>query len=205
VLAPVPAALPPRPTPAAEPEPPAPEPEPIAPAPAPRTRRRRTWLPIAVAAALLVVLGVLAWVLLSGDEGTAPTIDRPDASESAGGGGGRGGGASDDTSPPAPEGPTAKGIEGFISDYLATAPSSPESGFQMLTPGFQRASGGLSGYTGFWSTIASAEPVDIQPDPDNLTVQYTVDYTREDGSTASDTVVLQLQYTDGQYLIAAEA
>ena len=204
VLAAVPAALPPRPAPAAEPEPAAPEPEPVTPAPAPRTRRRRTWLPLAVAAALVVVLGVVAWALLNGDDGTAPTIDRPDASESAGGGGG-GGGASDDTSSPAPEGPTAKGIEGFITDYLATAPSSPESSFQMLTPGFQRASGGLSGYTGFWSTIASAEPVDIQPDPDNLTVQYTVDYTREDGSTASDTVVLQLQYTDGQYLIAAEA
>ena len=98
-------------------------------------------------------------------------------------------------SSPAPEGPTAKGMEGFITDYLATAPSSPESGFQMLTPGFQRASGGLDGYSGFWSTIESAEPVDIQADPDNLTVQYVVDYTKDDGTTASDTVVLQLQYT----------
>jgi hypothetical protein len=148
---------------------------------------------------LVVLLGAVAWVVLTGDDGTSPTIDRPPASE------GPGGGASEEASPKPPQGPTAKGMEGFITDYLATAPSSPETTFEMLTPGFQRASGGFEGYSGYWSTIATAEPVEIQADPDALTVEYVVDYTREDGSTATDSVVLQLQYADGQYLIAAEA
>ena len=96
-------------------------------------------------------------------------------------------------------------MEGFISDYLATAPSSPETTFAMLTPGFQADSGGIDGYSGYWSTIAEATPVEINADPEALTVEYTVDYTRQDGSQATDTVVLQLQYADGQYLIADEA
>ena len=183
------------------------QPTPV-PTPEPPSRRRGAWLPLTIAAALVVVIGVLAWVLLRGDD-TSPTIDRPTAgasSDGAGAGGGGGGGqADDDSSSPAPKGPTARGMEDFIANYLATAPSSPESGYQMLTPAFQESSGGLSGYTGFWSTIQSAEPVDITADPDAMTVEYVVDYTRDDGTTATDTVVLQLQYADGQYLIAAEA
>jgi hypothetical protein len=197
----LPAAPAPVPVPAPVPEAPVSEaPAPEAPAPAPeRSTRRRTWVPLAIAAALVAVLGLGAWVVLSGDDGRTPTIDRPEASDGAGGG------ASEETSPKPPPGPTAKGMEGFITDYLATAPSSPQTTFEMLTPGFKRASGGFESYSGYWSTIATAEPVDIQADPDDLTVEYVVDYTREDGSTATDSVVLQLQYADGQYLIAAEA
>ena len=104
-----------------------------------------------------------------------------------------------------PSSPPQRGWRGFISDYLATAPSSPETTFAMLTPGFQDASGGIDGYSGYWSTIAEATPVEINADPEALTVEYTVDYTRQDGSQVTDTVVLQLQYADGQYLIADEA
>ncbi len=199
---------------AAAPVAPAPEPTPtpVEPAAAPvseEPRRRRSWLPIAIAAALVLVLGALAWVLLGGEDGTTPTIDRPSASAGGGGGGGGGGNSEEPSdsgsSSPEPDQPTAKGMEGFISDYLATAPSSPETTFAMLTPGFQADSGGIDGYSGYWSTIAEATPVEINADPEALTVEYTVDYTREDGSQATDTVVLQLQYEDGQYLIADEA
>ena len=36
-------------------------------------------------------------------------------------------------------------------------------------------------------------------------MDYTVDYTREDGSTATDEVSLQLVFEDGRYLIAGES
>jgi hypothetical protein len=76
----------------------------------------------------------------------------------------------------------------------------------MLTPGFQEASGGLGGYRGFWDTIRSARAVSFNgADPEALTVAYTVDYTRKDGSRARDDVNLQLTYQDGDYLIAGEA
>jgi hypothetical protein len=96
-------------------------------------------------------------------------------------------------------------MEGFITDYLATAPSSPETGFDMLTPGFQQASGGFGSYSGYWSTIEAAEPVEIQADPRNLVVQYVVAYTGQDGSETTDDVALRLEFNDGRYLIAAES
>ena len=143
---------------------------------------------------------------LRGDDGTTPTIDRPPASNSAGGGRSDEPSDTESASPsPTAEEPTQEGMEGFITDYLATAPSSPETGFEMLTPDFQQASGGFGGYSGYWSTIAEAEPVEIQADPESLVVEYIVAYTREDGSETTDNVSLQLEYEDGRYLIADEA
>ena len=63
-------------------------------------------------------------------------------------------------------------MEDFISQYLATAPTDPESAFQMLTPEFQEQSGGIEGYRGFWDTVESANLLDIQADPEALTVAY---------------------------------
>ena len=167
-------------------------------------RRRVGMLPLALGAALVVLLGLLAWALLAGDdEGSTPTIDRPGSTERST--------ASDSSSPNrdrsrSPDaGPTAAGMESFIDNYLATAPESPETTFQMLTPAFQRASGGMDGYSGYWSTIRTADLVDVQADPESLSVQYTVAYVREDGSEVTDDVQLQLEYRDGNYLIAQEA
>ena len=95
-------------------------------------------------------------------------------------------------------------MEAFITDYLATAPSSPETTFEMLTPRFQEESGGLDGYTGYWSTIETATPVEINADPEALTVAYTVDYVRTDGSETSGNVVLGLVFKEGEYLIDRE-
>ena len=173
------------------------------PAPAAPARRRRLLGPLLAVAAVVALLGVIAWLALTGDDGTTPTIDRPTASDSAGTGGGGGGG--DQSPSPSAEPPTAEGMESFIGTYLSTAPSSPESTFEMLTPAFQQASGGLDGYTGYWSTISSATLVDATADPETLVIQYDVDYVRQDGSQVSDNVTLQLEYRDGEYLIADEA
>ena len=63
-------------------------------------------------------------------------------------------------------------MESFIEDYLATVTEDPRATFAMLTPAFQAASGGLSGYQSFWNTIADAEPTSVSADPDTLTVDY---------------------------------
>ncbi len=179
---------------------PAPTPEePIATAPvaeAPVVRRRTPWLLAGAAVVLLVVLVVVAWSLVTG--GDAPTAGRDQESPS----GSRS--QSEDADPPS-EQPTARGMETFIGDYLAAASSDPTTSYEMLTPSFQRASGGPGGYTGFWDTIDAAELVDVSADPESLTVAYTVTYTRTDGSTATDDVSLGLVFRDGTYLIAEEA
>jgi serine/threonine protein kinase len=190
-----------------------PAPTPVGPRPPARPEKRRgALLPVLVAVAAVLVVALLAWALLSDGDGSTdrtsaePTgsparsstssspseSTSPSASQSA-------------SSPPATPRPTADGMESFIEDYLATVTANPRAAFAMLTPAFQQASGGLGGYESFWNTIASAEPTSVSADPGSLTVDYTVDYTREDGSTATDEVSLQLVFEDGRYLIAGES
>ncbi len=167
----------------------------------PSDRSRRTSLVlIGGGLAALVVLLLIAWALVTGggDEPTDSTApgtvgDTPSQSEDS------------ESSAPANE-PNAEDMEAFIADYLATAPSSPATTFEMLTPEFQRASGGAGGYAGFWNTIESAELLDVQADPEALTVSYTVAYVRVDGSEVTNDVVLGLAFrkNSGQYLIAEE-
>jgi serine/threonine protein kinase len=168
-------------------------------APAPARRSRTPMILIAGGVVLLLVLVGFAWSLVtSGDPSTTAT-------PSGGGGGGSSssGQEPDDSTPP--EQPTAEGMETFISDYLTTAAADPSKSFPMLTKDFQAASGGYEGYAGFWDTIESARLVDVSADPEALTVAYTVDYVRTDGSEASGDVVLGLVFRNGQYLIDEEA
>lgn len=74
----------------------------------------------------------------------------------------------------------------------------------MLTPQFQTESGGYGRYSGFWSTIASATPYDIQADPRALTTSYTIDFVTTLGRTVTQQVQLQLERRGDQYLIAGE-
>ena len=101
-------------------------------------------------------------------------------------------------------------MEDFISHYLATAPTDPEPAFEMLTPEFQEQSGGIEGYRGFWDTIESANLLDIQADPQALTVttRSSTRWTaraRDRRQQSTDDVNLKLVFEDGNYLIAGES
>ena len=166
---------------------------------APRRSRRTSTILIGVGVAALVVLLFVAWALITGgdepDPATTPGpgTDTPSRSEDT------------QRSDPSPtEGPDAAGMEAFITDYLATAPTSPETTFEQLTPAFQEQSGGFGGYSGYWGTIESATPVEITADPEALSVAYTVDYVKTDGSETTGDVVLGLVFRNGDYLIASE-
>jgi serine/threonine protein kinase len=104
------------------------------------------------------------------------------------------------TLPPA----TENSMEDFVESYLETVTENPRAAFRMLTPAYQRASGGFRGYNGFWSTIADADPGNIEADPDRLTISYEVDYERTDGSETEEAITLQLRRTRDGYLIAGQ-
>ncbi len=99
-------------------------------------------------------------------------------------------------------------MEQFIGDYLATAAADPATGYTMLTPAFQQASGGIEGYRSFWDTVESAQLQGVQADPESLTVDYTVAYEMDSSGPGSgestDDVTLTLEFDDGAYKIAAE-
>jgi serine/threonine protein kinase len=160
--------------------------------------RSRAWLLPLVGVVLLVAVLALGWSLLSGDD--SPT---------AGSGGDRSGasGSPSPSSSPSPsdsattEAPSADSMAGFAQNYLATATSDTRSGFDQLTASYQKASGGYSGYRGFWGQIASASVSDVVADPDAMTVSYHVTYTKKTGQAFEDDVTLQLVQNDGGFLI----
>lgn len=164
---------------------------------------------VALAALVLALLVAIVFLVMQPDdqpaapgaETTAPSASTPVAPS-----------PSEDPRPsrtPRPTAaPTEEGIRAFIADYLQTAASDPEAGFTMLTPAFQQASGGLSGYTGFWGQVTSVSDIEFtEVDPENLTVGYTYTYRTANGGPTTGDVALELSYDPAadQYLIADEA
>jgi serine/threonine protein kinase len=194
-----------------------PEPTSIAPAPEPASaipeRRRRGLSPLLVGLAALAGVLLLGWVLLGTDllGGEERDPDRsPAAAEDPSGDASEGAPQdpsdqpSDDASQEPPEASEAS-MRAFVEDYLATVTSDPAAAWERLTPEFQQASGGFGGYRGYWGTIASAEPSAIQADPEAMTVSYDVAYERNNGSTATDSVTLELVPDGGEgFLISGE-
>jgi serine/threonine protein kinase len=164
-------------------------------------RRGRGLLVGAAALVGTVVLGLLLFALLPDDEPAAPaatdttqTTDSatPSASPSAPA-------ASEET---APAGPTARGMEDFIRGYVAAVASDPDTAWQMLTPKFQRESGGLDTYRRFWSGVGRGRILAISADPRSLVVSYRVRF--DNFGTGRRPTVLDLAFEDGTYRIDGE-
>jgi eukaryotic-like serine/threonine-protein kinase len=173
---------------------------PVAPAPASapspgRPARRRGVLVALVALVVVaVVVAVIAW-LLGSDGGSGADPETPSSSRST----------PASSTPPTKTPVTADGMERFIDQYLTTVTSDPKAAWEQLTPQFQKESGGFGQYKKFWGGIQAAELLDAQPDPETLSIEYTVKYLHQDGTTSTDDVHLQLVGTDGDFLIAGES
>lgn len=149
----------------------------------------RRWRPrpalVLVAAAVLVALGVGLYVALSGTPST-PSASSPPAKGSSDG----------------PSTPTAAGMESFIRSYVAAVSTDPAQAWKMLTPRFQRASGGFTRYQAFWSGARNGRVLQITADPAHLTVSYQVHFDHFHNGPGP--TVLELVHRDGHYLIDAE-
>ncbi len=173
---------------------PTPLPEPTL-EPARRTRRSRGVLPWLVGTAVVALAAMIGLIVYYGSE------DPPEAP--AGGSTSQ----SPSTSPSPSSAANAADMEAFVANYLATAPADPEAGFAMLTPEFQKASGGLEGYTSFWGEVSNTKLLEVSADaddPENLTVSYKYQFDLAGEGSKQDDVRLRLVLQDGRYLIAAE-
>ncbi len=165
---------------------------------------RRDGLPlarIATVAALVLLLGLGAWLLWPDDGDSDSTAEEPagqsqepepsdtPSSEQP---------TDDPTTEPTTEEPTAEpttdepsaaggaaAMQAFVDDYFSRVTSDPESTFELLTPEFQAQSGGFDDYSGFWSTIESATASDIRADVEAMAVSYTIDYVTTSGRTTT--------------------
>ncbi len=72
----------------------------------------------------------------------------------------------------------------------------------MLTPKFQRESGGFERYNEFWEDASNGRVLSISADPQDLSVSYQVRFDNFDNS--SNPTVLDLAFEDGRYLIDGE-
>lgn len=164
-----------------------------------RRGRRAALVPLALGAAVLAVVVVIAFAIGKGrdpgDEGPTAAATSPGSTTSS---------ASEDPTPSPTEGPTAADIEEFAADYVRTAASDPGAGYAMLTPAYQRASGRLQGYTGFWGSVREVRDFTMEgADPVAGTATYTYTYRRAGTGTVTETVELTLQeQPDGGFLIS---
>ncbi len=159
--------------------------------------RERAWLLGLAGVAAAVALGLLLLSLLPGDEpadtaGQSPSGAASDeASESS-------------PSPSAePAAPTAEGMDAFVRDYVAAISQDPNTSFEMLTPRFQRESGGIDQYRDFWEGVGNGEVLEVNADPATLVVSYRVRF--ENFGTGERPTVLQLAWNGERYLIAGES
>jgi eukaryotic-like serine/threonine-protein kinase len=89
-----------------------------------------------------------------------------------------------------------------VEDYYAVLPDDTETGWSMLSPGFQ-SEVGRGSYDGFWSTIDSVSVEDAQPaGPD--AVDTTLVYQKNDGTSDQEVRRIELTETDGSYLISGD-
>lgn len=183
---------PPVPPPPATPPPTTPPPAPRAVQASPARRRGPGALVVATAVLAVVALTAIAFVIGLGSDdepgtsaGQEPTSSSPSSTPAA---------ASQD------------GMEAFVADYLDLVVRDREAAFELLTPAYQEASGGITGYRGFWDTVVSTKLESVEADPDRMVVDYRYTYVvRGDGRRTED-VSLRLELTDdGRYLIAGEA
>jgi hypothetical protein len=107
-----------------------------------------------------------------------------------------------DASPAAAGEPTVRGMKAFIRDYVAAVSSDPDTAWQMLTPKFQRESGGLDTYRDFWSGVGRGRVLSVAADPATLAVSYRVRF--DNFGTGRRPTVLDLRFDGDRYLIDGE-
>jgi hypothetical protein len=154
----------------------------------------------ALALALTVVLGL---VLVLGHPGRRPAA--AGAAVDAPGGTSASPAASPttpDASPAAAAEPTERGMKAFIRDYVAAVSTDPDTAWRMLTPKFQRESGGLDTYRQFWGGVGRGRVLDIAADPSTLAVSYRVRF--ENFGTGRRPTVLDLRFDGDRYRIDGE-
>ena len=177
--------------------PPIKPPGPVATTGAAPRRSRSKGLLAGLAVAAVLVLGLIGWAVLAGRGDTstgtaAPTSPSPSPSATPS--------ASPSKKPAAK--PTAVGMEAFIRDYVTTVGADPDEAWKMLTPKFQRESGGIQQYRDFWGPATNGEVRSIEANPDDLTVSYQVHFDNFDNGPGP--TVLDLEFKDGQYRIDGE-
>jgi len=180
--------------------------------PPPRRRRRPLLAALVVLLLLLVAgLGYLWWSSSADQPSASPgpsphsrtpspspasTTSSPSQSPSS----------SPSTASPSTSGvqpPSHGGPSGFVTGYYSLLPDNTPRAWSMLSSDYQRQVGGYGSYKGFWDTIRTVDVTGTSPAGPHA-VDVSLDYTRTDGSTASEVRRLYLESTGGGYVVTGD-
>jgi serine/threonine protein kinase len=176
---------------------PAPRPSPR-PVPAPSRRMSRR----AVVALLVGLAVTLAVVLLAVRPHDTPTASPGPSATPTGTPSGTASRPSPSPAATAAQGPTRAGMKSFIRSYVAALSSDPDTAWTMLTPRFQRQSGGLDTYRNFWDGVGDGTILSLSADPRTLVVSYRVRF--DNFGTGRRPTTLDLAFDNGRYRIDSE-
>ncbi len=215
--------------PAADPTPtPTPTPTPRA-APAPvaapagdddrRSRRRGPVYAVLIAAALLLVLGGIAYAAsqrgddpgpneAAGSDSASATSSKQPTKSSSGSPSAEDTPSEDTDSPSASSSTSAPANgaaakESFLHDYFSAAPGGTDEGWAMLTPAYQ-AQTGRDSYDGFWSTIESVDVSQVDASGGGNTVDATLTYHKTNGEQTTERHQLELSPSGDSFKIAGD-
>jgi hypothetical protein len=173
-----------------------------------RSGRRR--LPLVIVALLVAALGVTYLLSQLGDlGGTTAVVGTTTRTTAAG--------ASQTSHSPtatsrAPSSSTTaalapdanKNLDNFVNSYYSDVTKDTNHTWVQLTPTMQNAAGGRGGYDGFWQTIDKVKVNQTQANASAKTAVVNLTFTRNDGTTSTETHQFTF-VTDGTgYLIESD-
>ena len=98
----------------------------------------------------------------------------------------------------------AKNIESFVISYYSHVTKDTDRTWEQLTPTMQNAAGGRDVYDSFWKTIDKVEVNQTRVNASANTAVVSLTYTRDDGTTSTETREFTFVTQDGDYLIDSD-
>ena len=113
-------------------------------------------------------------------------------------------GASQAPARPGNSGRGNKNLEKFMDSYYSEVTKDTDRTWDQLTPRMQDAAGGRDGYDSFWKTIDKVKVGQIQADPSGQSAAVNLTFTRNDGTSSTETHQLTFVRDRGDYFIDSD-
>jgi len=97
-----------------------------------------------------------------------------------------------------------KSLESFVKSYYSEVTKNTDRTWAQLSPTMQGAAGGRNGYDGFWRTIDKVRVNQTQSSASDTQAVVSLTFTRNDGTTSTETHRFTFVTASGDYLIESD-
>jgi len=174
-----------------------------APVPTPEDRRSGPrWLALAYVALLVAALGAAYLLSQIGEQGTTTAV--PSTTRATTPAKTTATAAPKIAQPPSTDSRAHKNLENFVKSYYSDVTKDTDRTWDQLTDRMQDAAGDRDGYDGFWKTIDKVKVNQIRPNASATNAVVELTFTRDDGTTSTETHELTFVTDDGDFLIESD-